>query len=84
MTNEDILIPGITVRLKDKSGNVIKESKTDEKGAYLFVDVEIAQLENYYIEFEYDGITYTNVVPHIDKDNGSKAAENPQTREEFD
>lgn len=79
----DILIPGITVRLKDKSGNVIKESKTDEKGAYLFVDVEIAQLENYYIEFEYDGITYTNVVPHIDKDNGSKAAENPQTREEF-
>lgn len=81
--SEDILIPGITVRLKDKSGNVVKESKTDEKGAYLFVDVEIAQLENYYIEFEYDGITYTNVVPHIDKDNGSKSAENPKEREEF-
>lgn len=81
--SEDILIPGITVRLKDKSGNVVKEAKTDEKGAYLFVDVEIAQLENYYIEFEYDGITYTNVVPHIDKDNGSKSAENPKEREEF-
>ena len=79
----DILLPEITVRLKDKSGKIIKEAKTDEKGAYLFVDVEIAQLENYYIEFEYDGITYTNVVPHIDKDNGSKAAENPKTREEF-
>lgn len=79
----DILLPEITVRLKDKSGKIIKETKTDEKGAYLFVDVEIAQLENYYIEFEYDGITYTNVVPHIDKDNGSKAAENPKTREEF-
>lgn len=81
--SEDILIPGITVRLKDKSGNVVKEAKTDEKGAYLFVDVEIAQLENYYIEFEYDGITYTNVVPHIDKDNGSKSAENAKEREEF-
>ena len=81
--SEDILIPGITVRLKDKSGNVVKEAKTDEKGAYLFVDVEIAQLENYYIEFEYDGITYTNVVPHIDKDNGSKSVENAKEREEF-
>lgn len=81
--SEDILIPEITVRLKDKSGNVVKEAKTDENGAYLFKDVLIEQLENYYIEFEYDGITYTNVVPHIDKDNGSKAAENPKTREEF-
>ena len=79
----DILIPGITVKLKDKSGNIVKEAKTNDDGAYLFEDVEIEQLENYYIEFEYDGITYTNVVPHIDKDNGSKAAENPKTREEF-
>ena len=79
----DILIPGITVKLKDKSGNIVKEAKTNSDGAYLFEDVEIEQLENYYIEFEYDGITYTNVVPHIDKDNGSKAAENPKTREEF-
>lgn len=79
----DILLPGITVRLKDKSGNIVKETKTNDDGAYLFEDVEIEQLENYYIEFEYDGITYTNVVPHIDKDNGSKSAENLQTREKF-
>ncbi len=64
----DILIPGITVKLKDKSGNIVKEAKTNSDGAYLFEDVEIEQLENYYIEFEYDGITYTNVVPHIDKE----------------
>lgn len=82
--DKDELISGITVRLKDKSGNLVKEPQdTDENGAYLFKDVLIEELENYYIEFEYDGITYTNVVPHIDKDNGSKAAENPKTREEF-
>lgn len=82
--SEDILIPGITVRLKDKSGNLVKEPQdTDENGAYLFKDVLIEELENYYIEFEYDGITYTNVVPHIDKDNGSKSAENAKEREEF-
>ena len=79
----DILLDGITVRLKDKNGNIVKETKTSNGGAYLFTDVLIEKLGDYYIEFEYDGLTYTNVVPHIDKDNGSKAAENEVLREEF-
>lgn len=80
----DILMDGITVRLKDKTnGETVKEAKTADGGAYLFVDVLIEKLNDYYIEFEYDGLTYTNVVPHIDKDNGSKAAENSQIRDEF-
>ncbi len=79
----DILLDGITVRLKDRNGNIVKETKTSNGGAYLFTDVLIEKLGDYYIEFEYDGLTYTNVVPHIDKDNGSKAAENEVLREEF-
>ena len=80
----DILLDGITVRLKDKTtGQTVRETTTANGGAYEFDNVLIGKLEDYYIEFEYDGLTYTNVVPHIDRDNGSKAAENAQTRQEF-
>ena len=72
------------MRLIDKTtGKVVKEAKTADGGKYLFTDVLVDELENYYIEFEYDGLTYTNVIPHIDKDNGSKAAENSSVRDEF-
>ena len=47
------------------------------------MDVLIEKLQDYYIEFEYDGLTYTNVIPHEDRDNGSKAAENSQVRDRF-
>lgn len=81
--DKDILLDGITVRLKDKSGNIIKEGKTSGGGAYLFTDVLVDDLDKYYIEFEYDGLTYTNVVPHIDRNTGSKSAENSTVRDEF-
>lgn len=81
--SEDILLDGITVRLKDTSGKVIKEAKTANGGAYQFIDVLVDDLDKYYVEFEYDGLTYTNVVSHIDKDNGSKSAESSTTRENF-
>lgn len=82
--SNDILLDGITVRLIDKTtGKAVKEAKTANGGEYLFKDVLVEDLEKYYIEFEYDGLTYTNVIPHIDKDNGSKAAENSSVRDEF-
>lgn len=87
--SNDILLNGITVRLKDRTtGETVKEMKTGDNkdlgdGEYLFEDVLIEKLKDYYIEFEYDGLTYTNVVPHIDKDNGSKSAEWSEDREEF-
>ena len=56
---------------------------TADGGKYLFMDVLIENLQNYYIEFEYDGLTYTNVTPHIDVDNGSKATENAEERSAF-
>ena len=97
----DILLNGITVRLKDRTtGETVKEMKTGENtslgaGEYLFTDVLIEKLSDYYIEFEYDGLTYTNVLPYnqIESDlytdeelleqKTSKAAEIQEEREEF-
>lgn len=81
--SEDILLDGITVRLKDTSGKIIKEAKTANGGAYQFIDVLVDDLDKYYVEFEYNGLTYTNVVSHIDKDNGSKSAEKSEVRDNF-
>ena len=94
----DELLEGVIVRLIDRTtGEVVKNDNGEDFYAltkeidlgdsiiryYQFVDVRIENLENYYIEFEYDGLTYTNVTPHIDMDNGSKAAENPEDRDTF-
>ena len=71
---------GITVRLKDKDGNTLKETKSSERGLYneinggeyIFEDIEIKKLGEYYIEFEYDGLIYQSVAININKNNGSK------------
>ena len=83
--NFDILLDGITVRLKDRTtGETVMETKTANGGAYQFVDVLIEKLQDYYVEFEYDGLTYTNVVPHLENEqNGSKSAENAEVRDRF-
>lgn len=80
----DVLLDGIKVKLKNRKTNeVVKEVTTASGGAYKFVDVLIEELQNYYIEFEYDGLTYTNVIPTVDKANGSKSIECVAVREEF-
>ena len=74
---------GITVRLKDKDGNTLKETKSSENGLYneitggeyIFEDVEIEKLADYYIEFEYDGLIYQSVAININKNNGSKSTD---------
>lgn len=63
--------------------NRYKENGNDGNGEYVFEDILIEKLGDYYIEFEYDGLIYTNVPRHIDLDNGSKAAEGKEVREEF-
>ena len=84
----DARMSGVQVRLMS-NGQVVVDPETgkeqitttDENGEYLFENVEIDNLSNYYVEFTYDGLTYQNVVPHLDADNGSKAIE-PE-RQEF-
>lgn len=81
LDKNDILLAGIPVRLKEiSSGKTIKQMETNDQGAYQFVDVEINNLADYTIEFEYDGLIHQNVILHPDKANGSKASEpNRQT-----
>lgn len=93
----DELLEDVIVRLIDRTtGETIASTTTKEIDLgddiiryYLFEDVLIENLDNYYIEFEYDGLTYSNVTPHLydengnDLPNGSKAAENPEDRDTF-
>lgn len=89
----DKLLNGITVRLKDKTtGGIVRQTVTSSlgrysggngDGEYLFEKVLIAKLGDYYVEFEYDGLTYTNVIPYISGTNTSKAAEAAASRKKF-
>ena len=89
--NQDILMEGIKVTLRDKSTGAIVTEKiegladdqiivnptyTDSEGNYHFDYVSSDDLSNYYVEFEYDGMIYQNVIPHLDNvEKGSKASE---------
>lgn len=81
--DQDMAFNGIIVRLKDQSGNIIKETTTSERGLYseinggeyIFNDVLIEQLANYYVEFEYDGLIYQSVALHLNANSGSKATD---------
>ena len=93
----DLRVPGITVNLINRDTNTVeKTTVTDDNGEYQFVDVEVEKVRNdkYYVEFVYNGITYTNVVPecrdnekeyknYLKLNNSSKAEEGDATREAF-
>ena len=91
----DKRINGIPVRLM-KGSTVVKETTTSQNnesimednaglGSYLFEDVNTDELNAgaYHIEFDYNGMKYTNVIPHLDADNGSKAIEGDDARDKF-
>ncbi|MCI8470837.1 MAG: hypothetical protein HFJ35_05120, partial [Clostridia bacterium] len=78
--NPDKLVEGIKVTLMDSEGNPVllkddtfgnpqeNPKTTNTKGEYRFELVEIDKLSTYYITFEYNGMSYTNVEPNIEKD----------------
>lgn len=72
---EDKLVANVTVKLKNKDGQVIQQVDTDSNGQYEFTNVKIDDLPNLYVEFTYNGMTYTNVAVRTSVDNGSKASE---------
>ncbi len=82
----DKLLEHVTVRLKDKNNNtvpfkdkdknVLHEIETDSDGSYTLWDVLIDNLEEYYIEFSYNGMKYESVPASINKGKvGNKAIE---------
>ena len=90
-TSSESGVNGITVYLKDNNGNTIKTTTTSEMGLYSeinggeyqFTDVDLDQLSNYHIEFEYCGIIYQSVDANLNATNGSKAIDT-STRNELD
>lgn len=73
---------GATVKINGKEAitttsklNKYTTSGNNGNGEYEFKDVLISDLPYYYVEFEYDGLTYQNVVTDISMNSGSKAAE---------
>lgn len=72
--DSDEPVPGLTVKLM-KNGAVERTTVTGSDGTYKFDDISVDELNNYYIEFEYNGLIYTNVDQHLDHNNGSKAIE---------
>ena len=89
--NQDILMEGIKVTLKDRrTGEIVTKrvegleenqvivnpTYTDSEGNYHFDYVSSDDISNYYVEFEYDGMIYQNVKPYLDNvEKGSKATE---------
>lgn len=90
--NKDKLLSGITVRLKDKDENVLQETATADDGSYLFKDVLINGLKDYYLEYEYDGEVYTTTKDFKElgydnsnaPSNSSKSNEVDKQREDLD
>ena len=91
-TNPDRLVANVTVKLKDINGNdvefktedgrTVTEILTDENGSYTMMDVLIDNLDEYYIEFTYNGMSYTSVpIVDLSPENvySSKAEENAFT-----
>lgn len=82
----------VTVKLKDKNenvitfqdrnGNFVQQIETDANGNYLMGNVLIDKLNEYYIEFTYNGMKYQSVIENLNRENGSKAAEG-QYRTDF-
>lgn len=95
-TNPDKLVSNVTVKLKDVNGNdvsfktedgrTVTEILTNENGSYLMVDILIDKINEYYVEFTYNGMSYASV-PIVDllpeTADSSKAKENDNERTEF-
>ena len=91
--DHDKLLQGIKVRLY-KDNELVGETWTDSNGHYSFggrnADLSytkdtltVADLGKYHVEFEYNGMKYTNVNLHTDVLNGSKAIEGNNNRQNY-
>ena len=85
---DDIRINGVTVYLKDKNGEIVENEDgtlcvttthtvNEKDGYYQFDKIKKNQLANYYIEFEYNGMSYQVVDSYneLNKANTNKARE---------
>ena len=78
---KDIKVKGLVVRLKDNNDNVIQTTVTDSDGKYKFQQIEIKKLNNYYVEFEYDGEIYTSGLSYEELGADASSAETSKAQE---
>lgn len=74
-------LQNVTVKLMN-GNTVAKTTTTNENGYYEFTDIEIDKLSNYYVLFEYNGMSYESIsYVNYTQSNTSKASES--NRSEF-
>ena len=80
--DNDVRLDEVIVRLRKTDGTIERQTITSNGGTYSFTRVLRSVLGDggYYIEFEYDGLKYTNVIPYINESSGSKAKEKASDR----
>lgn len=78
--NGDKVLPNITVRLYDKDNKLCATTVTDSTGKYSFKNLEFGE---YYVEFEYDGLSYAPTKKGVQGANNSKADETEAGRTAF-
>ena len=76
------LVSGIKVVLK-KDGTEVDSTTTDSQGHYEFKKLKVEDLEQYVVEFEYNGMKYYSIPTMVDEENGSKASDLENMREDL-
>lgn len=79
---DERLVPGIKVVLK-KNGAEVDSTVTDAEGHYEFKKLKVADLNQYSVEFEYNGMKYYSIPTMIEEDYGSKASDLEEMRDDL-
>lgn len=77
------LVPGIKVVLK-KGGAEVDSTTTDSAGHYEFKKLKVKDLDQYTVEFEYNGMKYYSIPTMVDEEKGSKASDIQEMRDDLD
>ena len=80
--SEDKRVSNLTVNLV-QNGQIIKTTKTDSNGEYIFEKVKIDDVDELYVEFEYNGMSYQSFPQEqikLNEENGSKALEGAERK----
>ena len=80
--SEDKRVANVTVNLV-QNGQTIRTTTTDKDGSYLFDKVVIDDVDELYVEFEYNGMSYQSFPQEqikLNEENGSKALEGAERK----
>lgn len=82
-SEKERLVQGIKVVLK-KDGEEVDFTDTDLLGHYEFKKLKVEDLNQYTVEFEYNGMKYSSIPTMVDEERGSKASDIQNMRDDLD